>query len=188
MPLGDKYNAKIRTDMDSLRGIQFWCGIKMKIKVKRKDCQLKVRIRLPLGVSVNEQELSTFTRTVLRGFLKPEIIKRNSVVFTGPVGISLKDRLAQPISKYDFFFIMEQIVDATQKLRKYGMLWDKVLWNVDDTFINESTKEMQFIYLPLSEPSSPPFSVSPRLLHPDTFRQAHSSVPGIPSQILHARP
>ena len=125
----------------------------MKIKAKTKDFQLTVKVKLSLGTAINEQEIDFFSRKLLRGFLKPKVIKRNVIEFTGPTGVSIHDRLRKPISKYDFFFIIEQIVDATQKLQKYNFMWNKVVWDMKNAYVNEATKEVQLLYLPLLNPN-----------------------------------
>lgn len=121
----------------------------IKYKAKTKDCLLTVKVKLPLGSNLNERELDFFSRKLLRGFFKPQVLKKNLIVYTGPVGISLYERLQKPISKYDFFFIIEQIVDASMKLQKNGLPWNKVVWDLRHAFVNETTKEVQLIYLPL---------------------------------------
>ena len=121
----------------------------IKYKAKTKDCLLTVKVKFPLGSSLNERELDFFSRKLLRGFFKPQALKKNLIIYTGPVGISLYERLQKPISKYDFFFIMEQIVDASLKLQKNGLPWNKVVWDLRHAFLNETTKEVQLIYLPL---------------------------------------
>lgn len=125
----------------------------MKIKAKTKDFQLTVRVKLPFGSTIDEKELDFFSRKLFRGFLKPKPVKRNVIDFTGPVGIMLYDRMRKPISKYDFFFIIEQIVDATQKLQKNNFMWNKVIWDIKYAYINEATKEVQFLFLPLADVS-----------------------------------
>ena len=120
----------------------------IKYKTKIKDCLLTVKVKLPSRSSLNERELDFFARKLLRGFFKPQVLKKNLVVYTGPVGISLYERLQKPISKYDFFFIIEQLVDASLKLQKNGLAWNKVVWDLRHAFVNETTKEVQLIYLP----------------------------------------
>ena len=124
----------------------------IKYKAKSKDCLLTVKVKLPSNSSLNERELDFFSRKLLRGFFKPQVVKKTLIAYTGPIGISLYDRLQKPIGKYDFFFIMEQIVDATLKLQKNGLPWNKVVWNLHHSFINETTKEVQFLFLPLEQP------------------------------------
>ncbi len=122
----------------------------MKLKVKAKDCQLTVKVKLSLGETVDERELDRFSRVYLRGFLHPKMIKKNIVEYTGPVGISLYDRLGKPVSKRDFLFIIEQIVVAVQKLYANKFPLNNFMMDIKNVFINETTKEMQFLYVPVS--------------------------------------
>lgn len=122
----------------------------MKIKVKTRDCHLVVKVKLSFGEGINEKELDMFSRTYLRGFLKPNLRKKNLIEYTGPVGISMQERLRKPITKRDFLFIIEQIVVAVQKLQANSLFVDRLLLDLQNVYINEVTKEVQFIYLPLA--------------------------------------
>ena len=82
----------------------------MKFKIKAKDCQLIVKAKASFGETIDEKELDRFSRVYLRGFHKPKLAKKNLIEYTGPVGISLYERLKKPVSKRDFLFILEQIV------------------------------------------------------------------------------
>lgn len=123
----------------------------IRYKEKAKDCQLLVRVKLPFGKAVNGNELNLFAQKCIRGFLKPKLIKNNTIEYTGPIAVSLFERLEKPISKYDFFFLIEQIIDATQKLQRNAFPWNKVVWDLRHAYINETTKEVQLLYLPLEE-------------------------------------
>lgn len=122
----------------------------MKIRTKAKDCQLTVRVKFSIGEKVDKIDLENFARKYIRGFLKFKQMKKGTIEYYGPIGISLYERMKNPISKYDFFFIVEQVVDATQKLQNQQVSVNKVLWNLQNIFINEVTKEVQFLYVPLS--------------------------------------
>ena len=89
----------------------------------------------------------------MRGFLKPRLIKKNQIEYTGPIGISLFERLKRPLTKRDFLFIIEQIVVAVQKLQINSLPLNNLLMNIQYVYINEVTKEVQFIYVPIT-PSS----------------------------------
>ena len=121
----------------------------IRYKVKSKDCLLTVNVRFPSNKIPNKEELDYFSQKLLCGFLKPQILKNNLIEYTGPIGVSLYERLQKPISKYDFFFIVEQVVNATLNLQKKELRWDKVVWNLNHAFINEVTKELRLIYLPI---------------------------------------
>ena len=45
---------------------------------------------------------------------------------------------------------MEQVVDITQKANLNSLILRNVVWDIHYVFINETTKELQFIYLPLT--------------------------------------
>ena len=86
--------------------------------------------------------------------LKVQARKKNYIEYYGPIGISLFERLKTPITKYDFFFIMEQVIDTTQKLDKNSLILSNITWDIRYVFINETTRELQFIYLPFENDKS----------------------------------
>ncbi len=123
----------------------------MRFKAKAKDCQLVVKVKATSGETIDEKELDRFSRVFLRGFLKPKLIKKNTVECTGPVGVSLYERLKRPITKRDFLFIIEQVVVAVQKLQANQLPINHLEMNLNYVFINEVTKEVQFLYIPTLE-------------------------------------
>lgn len=123
----------------------------IRYKEKTKDCQLSVKVRLSFGSAVNSQELTLFAQKNISGFLKPRQIKSGVIEYSGPVAVSLFERLAKPVSRYDFFFLIEQIVDATQKLQKNAFSWNKVVWDLHHAYVNETTREVRLLYLPLAD-------------------------------------
>ena len=125
-----------------------------KYTIKRKDFRLIVKAKLSYGEKINEKELDFFSRKYIRGLLKVDKVKKRSIEYSGPIGISLYERLKKPMNRYDFFFIMEQIVCISQKLKANAMSTNKIIFDVNNVYINETTKEIQFIYLPLEQPQS----------------------------------
>ena len=120
-----------------------------KCKAKIKNHTLLVKARLSFGEKWREKELDIFTRKYIRGLLKVKAARKGCIEYTGPVGISLEERLKKPINRHDFYFIMEQIVDVTHKLEVNRMSVNDILFDMKYVYINETTKEMQFVYLPL---------------------------------------
>lgn len=125
-----------------------------RFKVKTKDCQLEVKAKLSFKEKMNERQLDFFSSKYIRGLLKVQDKSKNSISYYGPIGISLYERLKKNITKYDFFFIMEQIIDVTQKLNTNALIISNIVWDVHHVFINETTRELQFIYLPLENDKS----------------------------------
>lgn len=122
----------------------------MKFKTKAKDCQLLVKVKTRYGETIDEKELDRFSRVYLRGFLKPKLVKKNVIEYTGPIGVSLYDRFKKPMTKRDFLFVLEQVVVAVQKLQANSMGLNNLVMNLQYTYINEVTKEVQFLYLPMT--------------------------------------
>lgn len=120
-----------------------------KFKEKPKDNQLIVRVRLSVSEKLNEESLNNFSRKFVRGLLKIRIINSRKLEYFGPIGVSLYDKLKKPISKYDFFFIIEQFVALYEKMEIADLDINKIVIDIKRMYINETTKEIQFIYLPL---------------------------------------
>ena len=135
----------------------------MKIKAKTKDCLLIVKVRTSFSESINHDKLKQFERLELRGFLKPKDIKKSIVEFRGPVGISLHERLQNVISKKDFLFILEQLVVAIQKLNNNDLPIAYLITDLHYIFINEITKEVQFLYFPMESKSNDCFDIDSTL-------------------------
>ena len=122
----------------------------MKYKVKKKDCQLVVRAKAGFGETINETTLNAFERVFLRGFLKPRIIRKNVIEYTGPVGVSFSERLKKPVTKRDFLFLVEQVVLAFVKIQSNRLPIEHIVMDINYVFVNENTKEVQFLYVPSS--------------------------------------
>ena len=120
----------------------------MKIKAATKDCRLVVRVKVSNIEKIDRKELERFFRTYLRGFLKPAILKANLVEYTGPIGISFAQKFKKPVLKRDFLFILEQIVISVQKLQSNQFNINGLIMDLQNVYVNEVTKEVQFVYLP----------------------------------------
>lgn len=121
----------------------------MKIKAKAKDQRLIVKVKFSSKEKFDEKLVEAFSRVYMRGFLKPTILKKNLIEYSGPIGISLSERLKAPISSYDFFFMVEQIVVSVEKLKRNKFSLNHLILDMQNSYINSVTKELQLIYLPL---------------------------------------
>lgn len=128
--------------------------MKIKVKVKVKDCWLIAKVKVSSEFVINTNQSAILSKKYNYGFLKLNASKRNKLEFIGPIGISLYERLKKPISEYDFLFIIEQLVDIIQKLEKIGLSRNNLILDLKYVFVNESTKELSFIYLPIATPHS----------------------------------
>lgn len=120
-----------------------------KLKVSIKKSTVTAMMKAGRKERINENELSQLARIKPCGIMHVTKTKKDSVTYTCPANINLTDRLKKVVSKYDFFFMMEQIVIMVQDVYNNGLNVNSVRFNMDDVYINEMTKEMYFIYFPI---------------------------------------
>ncbi len=121
----------------------------MKSKIKVKDCRLSVKIKLAPSSEINIEELEALNKQDIRGLLKVEQKKKNILEYSGPMGVSLNEWAKNPISKYEFLLIISQITNTVRNIRKANLFVNHLMLDLRYTFINESTKQMHFVYMPL---------------------------------------
>lgn len=126
----------------------------MKFKEKIKDNRLTVRASTSFHEEIYGNEIEIFSRQNLRGFLKPQMVKKDVVEYYGPVGVTLAQRLKKPLNKHDFLFIIEQIVLLLQKIEVNHLNLKFVLFDINRVYVNEVTKEVNFMYLPYNKSNS----------------------------------
>lgn len=120
-----------------------------KLKVSIKKSTVTAMMKAGRKERINETELSQLARIKPCGIMHVTKTKKDSVIYTCPANINLTDRLKKAISKYDFFFMIEQIVIMVEDVYNNGLNVNGVRFNMDDVYINEMTKEMYFIYFPI---------------------------------------
>lgn len=120
-----------------------------KLKVSIKKSTVTAMMKAGRKERINETELSQLARIKPCRIMHVTKTKKDSVIYTCPANINLTDRLKKAISKYDFFFMIEQIVIMVEDVYNNGLNVNSVRFNMDDVYINEMTKEMYFIYFPI---------------------------------------
>lgn len=121
-----------------------------KYKAKNKNSKLIVRVKLLRGEQLAERDLSMVSQRGFRGLLKPTVVKSNLLEYSGPQGSPLSDYLKQQLTGYEFHFILAQIVRLERKLSTSELPIKHLIVDLRYIYINPYTKELQFIYLPLS--------------------------------------
>ena len=69
----------------------------MKYKIKAKQHILNIKIKTGLKEKIDFVKAKEFQGKKLRNFFKINEVNKNSIVFIGPVGISLRERMKKPI-------------------------------------------------------------------------------------------
>ena len=125
----------------------------MRIQVGIENYKLVAKLSISLfesfdGESIDDDMYDRFARNKINGFMKAERIGKRQIKYTGPVGVSLAERMKKPITAREFLMIIHQIVVAVQKAGTYRLRVDRIWFDISHVFINEVTKELQFIYVP----------------------------------------
>lgn len=121
----------------------------MRVRIKKKELELVAKVRVPLRCTIDTNQYDILDKNVHMGYFKLQDIKGRKLEFRGPIGTSLYKRMKAPISQYDFFYIIERIVDFIQKIEKSGLSYANLVLDLKSIFYNETTRELNMIYLPI---------------------------------------
>lgn len=120
-----------------------------RVKIICKSNQIYVKSRLGRSEEIDERELQIFNTKLIRGLVRPEVDRKKRIHYFIPNGISLRKYLQKGISKNDFFLILVQVIEVTEKIAHYNLNIRNLMFDVQHTFINEMTKEVWFVYQPI---------------------------------------
>lgn len=134
----------------------FWEGeeLTVKCRVKMKEGLLTVKLKLSRDETLDHGVLEAVAGLNIRGLMKPAQLKAQEAAYTGPAGVSLAERLKKPISRQDFALLTEQVIGMAQKLDSFHVSHAAILWDVRYIYINERTKELRFLCVPLTNVES----------------------------------
>ena len=131
-------------------------GSMTKYKSKLKENRLFVTAKISKENEINIHETEFLSKNYIRGILSPKLKGKRRLVYSGPSATPLFSYLTRPITKHEFFLITEQLIDVARRVRKKKLFPNKIVFDMTCIFINEATKELQFLYLPLSTVSAAP--------------------------------
>lgn len=129
----------------------------MKFKKKEQKGHAVIKARAPFREEIDQEKLEQFAQNIerlaqnnhnIQVFFKPTMIKKRCIKYIGIPGIPLSKYLKHPISKHEFFGIIEQLVIAARSLWENGFTAESVVSDLNHVYINEMTKEIRLIYLP----------------------------------------
>lgn len=125
-------------------------GTNMKLKAKIKNDKIIVRVKFSLNEEMDEKELNTLTSRNIVGFLKPCLVRKKVLDFTGPLGIALEDYLKERMDAHKFFILMAQVTNAIRQVQGLGLIQGKLLLDIKYVYFNKLTNQLQFIYVPMA--------------------------------------
>lgn len=121
----------------------------MRFKIRVKDSKLTIKAKISDSYKIQSKEIDIIRNSGIRGLLKPDCKRKRVIEYMGPEGVPIKEFLKNVLSKYDFFNIMYQIIEVVRKVERYGLAVKNIVFDVNHVFINEKTKEMLYIYMPV---------------------------------------
>lgn len=120
----------------------------LRLKVISKQGRITIKERIQRGEEINIRELELFNRKLIRGFMRPNWQGGRKIVYTSPDGVTLKKYLERGISKNEFFLVFAQIIEVTKKIDRNGFNINNLVLNPNYIFVNEMTREVNFLYQP----------------------------------------
>ncbi len=120
----------------------------LRLKVILKQGRIIIKERIQRGEEINIRELELFNRKLIRGFMRPNWQGGRKIVYTSPDGVALKKYLERGISKNEFFLVFAQIIEVTKKIDRNGFNINNLVLNPNYIFVNEMTREVNFLYQP----------------------------------------
>ena len=92
-------------------------------------------------------EAMYLSNTPIKGILGSSV-QSNQMQFVCMNGVSLGERLKQPMSKVQYLLLMQQFAAIARDLKALNLSVDKLLLDFRYIFINESTWDLQMAYTP----------------------------------------
>ncbi len=121
-----------------------------KFKVKYKDSKIIVKEKLDKDERINQREVDILNSKMIRGIMKPTIESERKLCYLAPTGVTLEEYLGSGISKNDFFLVFAQILEVTKSVDRNSFNINNLVMNLKYVFINRATKEVHFIYQPIT--------------------------------------
>ena len=106
-------------------------------------------VKLSSKDAIMTVDLSKITLKSPKGFVKPEIIIKNQIVYENLKGGRIKSYLSMGIRVSQFFSAVDQVLDITKYIIDNGLLLDCLVKNIDYIFFDDENK-VRMIYVPIS--------------------------------------
>ena len=122
----------------------------MRISTEIEGGQTFVKCKVGWTEMIISRELKIFDKRLIRGLMKPSVKGERRIEYAVPNGITLKAYLKKGIDKVSFFTLFAQIVEMIKKVELNELTVDRLYLDLDYIFVNEDTREMYFLYLPIN--------------------------------------
>lgn len=120
-----------------------------KIVFKHGKTSNNICVKLSGKDTIMTVDLSNITLKSPKGFVKPEIIAKNQIVYENLKGGRIKSYLSMGIQVSQFFSIVDQVLNITKYIIDNGLLLECLVKNIDYIFFDDENK-VRMIYVPIS--------------------------------------
>lgn len=124
-----------------------------KFKVNFKDSQIMVKSKLDKSELINQKEIDVFNLKFIRGLMRPKVNGNRKIEYLAPGNTTLFSYLQSGLSKNDFFVVFAQFIECLKKVERNSFNVNNLVLNTKYIFFNNITKEVQFIYQPITNSS-----------------------------------
>lgn len=96
------------------------------------------------------KDIEVFNSKSIRGLMKPSLKGQRKIEYRAPAGTSLMSYLKSGLRKNDFYIVFAQFIECIKKIERYDFNINNLVLDINYVFYNLMTKEVQFIYQPIS--------------------------------------
>lgn len=121
----------------------------MKIKYKINDCYITITAKCGFNEKFLLEDIRQIEQNTCKGLMRIKEVKKKKIIYSGMKAISLKEKMQKPITKYEFFLILEQFLLLVNYWEKTNIPVNNIMYNLQNVYYIETTKEIQFLYCPL---------------------------------------
>ena len=125
----------------------------MKIKYKINDCYITITAKCGFNEKFLLDDIRQIEQNTCKGLMRIKEAKKKKIIYSGMKAISLKEKLQKPITKYEFFLILEQFLLLVSHYEKTNIPVNNIMCHLQNVYYTETTKEIQFLYCPLLKDS-----------------------------------
>lgn len=124
-----------------------------KLKISTNKTLVQLKSKLSRGEKINDRELEFLNSHYICGLFKISFDGKKTIQYTAPLSVSLQKYLTNRApDEAQFWRLVAQIVEITRTVELNGLYQSHLILDKQAVFVNETTRELYFIYQPVDSP------------------------------------
>ena len=124
-----------------------------KLKISTNKTLVQLKTKLSRGEKVNDRELEFLSSHYICGLFKISFDGKKTIQYTAPLSVSLQKYLTNRVpDEAEFWRLIAQIVEIAHTVELNGLYQSHLILDKQTVFVNETTRELYFIYQPVDSP------------------------------------